>query len=86
MPVQTKLCYKGCIARYKKTELLVSIKGMKTTAKIMVYIFSSHDRPIYFLRQTCWSSPGSKAKRMVILESLQTYTKFLLIFLSFLLA
>jgi len=49
MPVQSKPCYKDCIARYEKTELLVSIKGMKTTAKIMVYIFSSWDRPIYFL-------------------------------------
>lgn len=49
MSVQSKPCYKGCIARYKKTELLVTIKGMKTTAKIMVYVFSSQDRSIYSL-------------------------------------
>lgn len=51
MLVQSIPCYKGCITRYKKTELLVSIKGMKTTAKIIVYIFSSQDRPIYCLNK-----------------------------------
>lgn len=49
MPVQSKPCYKSCIARYKQTELLVSIKEMKATARIMVYILSTQDRPIYFL-------------------------------------
>lgn len=39
MPVQNKPCYKDSIARYKRTELLVSIKGMKTRGKIMVYGF-----------------------------------------------
>lgn len=58
MSVQSKPGYKGCVAGYKKTELLASIKGMKTTAKIMVYNLSSQDRPIYFLDKRAGSAAG----------------------------